>query len=259
VEPTANYKLVGTVVSILLVTFIIGGLWLSYGLEHKTYMRYMVHANDSISGLSEKSLVKFNGVKVGYVKDINLDPSDPQQVNLLLYVDKKILITASTQATIVTQGITGTAFLSLYANSRALTPLKRHKGDVYPVIPYVPSFFSQIEQNFEKVGNSIKDLFSQENTQALHQVIIKLPKLVDSLENMAENMSNAGANVSKTVQSGHHGINKISQAAIPPIVDLLRNIEQVSANLYVLSDELKQNPAMLLRGKEVSKLGPGEH
>lgn len=75
---------------------------------------------------------------------------------------------------------------------------------------------------------------------------------------MAESLSKAGNSVSKTMGSGRSTLDKISQEALPPAVVLLRRLNAISANLEKVSSEMRQNPAVVIRGSKPPKPGPGE-
>lgn len=75
---------------------------------------------------------------------------------------------------------------------------------------------------------------------------------------MAESLSVAGNSVSKTMISGRNTLDKISQESLPPATILLRRLNAISANLEKVSSEMRQNPAVVIRGSKPPKPGPGE-
>ena len=82
-----NYPLVGLFVLVLGSALIAGMLWLaSGGALQKTYDLYLAIEDESVAGLTLTSPVKYSGVDVGKVRDIRLDPGNPQRVNLLFAI-----------------------------------------------------------------------------------------------------------------------------------------------------------------------------
>ena len=75
---------------------------------------------------------------------------------------------------------------------------------------------------------------------------------------MSHDISAAGAQVSDAMRAGRNSIDKISQQAIPPAVILLRRLNLIAANLEQVSAEIRQNPAVIIRGSAPPKPGPGE-
>ncbi|AAU28114.1 TPA: MlaD family protein [Legionella pneumophila] len=306
-ESKTNYTIVGLIVLILTAGLLSAGLWLSVGFNQKEYTSYTVYLKESVSGLSVESPVKFNGVQVGYVKEIKLNKNDPRQVELLLNIEKSTPITTSTSATLITQGITGVTYVGLSAGSSELTPLRKMPGEPYPVIPSKPSLLNQLDavlkevaENVGAVSEKAQLIFNEENADNVRKSLANLeriteiiadkgqtidsslnnldvfvanmanaskqfPQLIKDLKtgiskfkSLADNMSAAGKDVSKTMIAGKNTIDQISQQAIPPAVILLRRLNAISANLEKVSNEMRQNPSVIIRGTKAPKLGPGE-
>ena len=144
-ESKVNYTYVGFMVIILVIGLLAATIWLSTGFDSKNYNLFTVYVTEAISGLNDDSVVKYNGVKVGFVNKIELNEYDPQQVKIQLKIVEGTPITSTTHATLINQGITGTVYLGLSASSPSLFPLQKTPGEKYPVIPYKPSFLSQLE------------------------------------------------------------------------------------------------------------------
>lgn len=120
-----------------------------------------------------------------------------------------------------------------------------------------------IANNNDKINRSLKntDIFLEH----IAKVSADFPQLVKELRvgvrkfnSAATNMGEAGTNVSKTMVSGKNAIDKISQQALPPAVILLRRLNAISANLEKVSNEMRQNPSVVIRGTKPPKPGPGE-
>lgn len=285
-ESKTNYTVVGLTVIILLTGLLTAGLWLSTGFDQKKYNYYTVYMEEAVSGLSEDSLVKFNGVKVGSISEIELNKTDPQQVKIILKIQEGTPISVSTQATLIAQGITGTTYLGLSATSPSTMPLMAKPGDKYPIIPYKSSFLNQLETTIGEVSDSMKRILSEENTKnlskslanlekvtevfaknnkAINQTLNNLPGLITELRNsvgyftkMSNDVAKAGKQLNVTMKSGRNAIDKISQQAIPPAVILLKRLDLIAANLEQVSVELRQNPSVIIRGAAPPKAGPGE-
>ncbi len=285
-ESKTNYFIVGLSVLLLAAGLLIASLWLSTGFNQKKYATYTVYMREAVSGLNEESPVKYNGVKVGYIDKIDLNTIDPQQVRLQIKVEEGTPITTNTEATLIAQGITGTTYLGLSATSSTFTPLQKTAGEPYPVIPYRPSFFNQLEKDIRKTTVAINRVFDKENArqiastlanlektsaviernnQNINKSLQELPQLIRVLKNtarefslMSHDISAAGLQVSDAMRAGRNSIDKISQQAIPPAVVLLRRLNLIAANLEQVSAEMRQNPAIMIRGSAPQKPGPGE-
>ncbi|HVT63078.1 MAG TPA: MlaD family protein [Legionellaceae bacterium] len=285
-ESKTNYTMVGMLVVSLLFGLLFTALWLSEGFNRKSYHYYTVYMQEAVSGLNQESLVKYNGVKVGMVNEISLSKANPQLVKLTLKIEDNTPITTSTYATLIPQGITGTTYLGLSADSPDPTPIKSQAGEPYPVIPYKPSFLTRIEKTVTTLSVNLKAFLSDENAnnfklilknlqristilavndQSLNDTLKQMPKLTEDLRQsihyfseMSHDVSAAGKQLNVTMQSGKEAIDVISQQAIPPAVSLLHRLDGIAANIEQLSAELRRNPSIMIRGQTPPKKGPGE-
>ncbi|KTC88592.1 MlaD family protein [Fluoribacter dumoffii] len=285
-ESKTNYTIVGVVVLILLVGLVTTMLWLSVGFNQKKYTTYTVYMHEAAAGLTQDAPVKYNGVQVGYVKEIRLNQNDPRQVEILLDIEEGTPVTTSTYATLNSQGITGVTYIGLSASTSNLTPLEKMPDEPYPVIPSKPSVFNQLDSILKRVSEDVgivtteaQRIFNEENAKHIKHILANFdnfsknlaktskdfPHMLDELRvgiaqfnTMAESLSKAGNSVSKTMGSGRSTLDKISQEALPPAVVLLRRLNAISANLEKVSSEMRQNPAVVIRGSKPPKPGPGE-
>ena len=278
-ETKSNYTFIGLAVLTLIVGLISSALWLSVGFDRKTYDTYLIYMDEPVSGLNEESPVKYSGVKVGFISDIQLSPSNPTRVNIIVKIEHDVLITTSTEASLVAQGITGNTFLGLNATTSTRKRLKKKPNDPYPVIPYKPSFYFQLENKINRLFDEdninnmrliIKNLEEiaqtfKKNDPNIDQSLRELPRLINALEtsasrfnSMATNVSVAGIQFTQTMKLGKHTINQLAQQTIPNMIILLRRLDHIASNLEVVSNQLRQNPAIIIRGTAPPKPGPGE-
>lgn len=304
-EAKTNYTMVGLIVVILTAGLITAGLWLSVGFNQKQYTIYAVYFHEAVSGLSEDSPVKYNGVQVGRVYKINLSRTDPQEVQILLNIEEGTPITTSTSAALISQGITGTTFVGLKANSSDLTPLRKIPEEPYPIIPTTPSLLNQLDsvlkevsENVNSVSLKLKEVFDKENIQNLKQILDNLESFSSTiaqnnsaitqgmqnsnilLHNMADasksfpevisdlkrsinqltgQISQAGESVSQAMKAGKVTIDKINETALPSAISLLQHLNNTAVNLEKTSNQLRQNPSIIIRGTSPPRPGPGEH
>lgn len=210
-----NYILLGLFV-LLLGTALIGViLWLGSGGPRKNYDRYLVYMTESVSGLSQDAAVKYQGVDIGRVREISLNPKNPKQVRLLLEIEHGTPIKEDTVAILETQGLTGLATINLSGGGLGSADLTRKEGEEYPVIKSKPSLLgrldkslSQLIENLTESSNRFNTLLKDENQAAFSQSLKNLETLTSSLserkKDLAELLENLTVIVRNTRQASSH-------------------------------------------------------
>ena len=72
-----NYTVVGLFVIILGAAMISIFVWLSVTSDQTEYKPFLIFFHDDVTGLVSQSDVRYNGVRVGYVKSVGLDDENP--------------------------------------------------------------------------------------------------------------------------------------------------------------------------------------
>lgn len=306
-EPKVNYTVVGLFVVMLLITLAFIIVSLTARGNHHRYQRYVVYMNESVSGLSEQSDVKYNGVRVGQVETITLNTNHPDKVKLVLDIDERYPIHYGTTATIETQGLTGLSYVGLRGGKPNSPILKAAGGEDYPRIPSRPSLLFSLNQTVhhivgkvDTIADSIKSVLSDHNQAKVTQIVdnvaaitsnlngnkqainrilshadmalaniarssrdfpditLHAKKSLQRLEQVLSQITVAANSANQTFAKGHDLLDTINRQLVPKFYDNLDNFADISLSLKSLSQELSQNPAILIRGKQLPSPGPGE-
>lgn len=292
-ENNPHYLRVGLFVIAFIAIFIVFCLWLTIGLSGKTYNTYTVYMEESVSGLSAKAPVKYNGVEVGYVSGISLYPKNPKLVTLKLDIDSRVKVFTTTKAVLEAQGLTGIAYVELKGGTSRGDELTRKKGQKYPVIKSAPSLMFRLDNalddlthNLNGISAGIKTVLSPENTKALQQTIHnfkdmsydlqrntakldvivdnaaqaskQLPRVMNSVESSAKSVQNIASQLSSASTQADATMQHINNQVLPQVQSSVSDFQETMANLKSFSQELDQNPSIVVRGKQPSLPGPGE-
>ena len=79
-EPRAHHVLIGSFTILAAAAALLFALWLGKGPNAAQQRFYTVIFNEAVRGLSVGSEVEYNGIKIGEVTALDLDPRDPQRV-----------------------------------------------------------------------------------------------------------------------------------------------------------------------------------
>src|SRR3974390_387242 len=112
-ENRARYAVIGAfVLACLLAGFaFVSGIPNTGGMGARAV--YAVRFNEPIGGITTGASVLFNGIRVGAVSSIKLEPNDPRQVTALLSVERSTPIRADTTVGLSFQGLTGAPAIAL--------------------------------------------------------------------------------------------------------------------------------------------------
>jgi phospholipid/cholesterol/gamma-HCH transport system substrate-binding protein len=134
-----------------------------------------------VAGLNQDAPVKYNGVDVGKVREIRLDPANPQRVRLLLAIERGTPVRQDTVAMLRIQGLTGIAYMELSGGSQGAPRLVANGGDDYPVIQTRPSLSARLETvlttamaKLESTSNHVDALLSDDNLAAFKSTLADL-------------------------------------------------------------------------------------
>jgi phospholipid/cholesterol/gamma-HCH transport system substrate-binding protein len=271
VEPKVNYTAVGLFVLVLAIILIDLIYWLSSG-HHKQYNNYLLYMKENVSGLNVKAPVKFNGVNVGHVQEISLDPEDPQNVRILLKIEKGIPITQSSTATLMSEGITGVTYIGIKAKTSKAPLLQKHPGEPYPVIPTEPSLLVQLNDalrevtgDLKKMSDSFRLVLDPQNRAALKNTLNNLskasnqfPDAMKKIKLASEKLAEASTQIKTTMQDSSVVVKSLSHQTLPEVNQAVVHLKESLNNFKELTSQIKQNPSIIIRGTQPSPPGPGE-
>jgi phospholipid/cholesterol/gamma-HCH transport system substrate-binding protein len=217
-----NYAVVGAFVLVLSVALIAGVLWLaSGGAWQKHYDLYLAIENESVAGLNLNAPVKYNGVDVGQVRKIWLEPGNPQQVNLLFAIERGTPIKEDTVAVLKTQGLTGIAYVELSGGARDSPPLTATADNRYPVIPTKPSLTARLEYiltsvlaKLDSTSSSINAILSDENKEAFKNALADISTVTRTFAARKETLDAGIASAARTFDNSAR-----VTAQLGPVID----------------------------------------
>jgi len=218
-ETKVNYALVGAFVLTLSLAIVAVVLWVSSGgTRRKDYDTYLAYSNESVSGLNRQAPVKYKGVVVGAVKEIGLDPDDPQRVRLELAIERGVPIRQDTVAVLTLQGLTGIAFLDLEGGSKDSLLLAPTQPGSYPVIAMRPSLFRRLDTqatalvaDLTQTAQSINQLLDDDTRAALQRTIRDLDSVVHQIAGRSKTIDDALVDAARTAQNSARASEQLAE------------------------------------------------
>ncbi len=242
-ERRVNFVLVGALVVVLGVALVGIVLWLGKGDYRATYDRYHVYMKESVAGLSINSPVKYNGVEVGYVSEIRLNPANPAEVRLSLEITRGTPVKDDTIAMLYVQGLTGFAIVDLTGGSPDAPMLTAKRGEEYPVIRTSPSLFARIDRagtnlinNLNRMLEDAHGLVDAENQARLRQILIDLAALTSALGGQAERVEHGVASAAEAADN----LAELTYALNEQVPGILNRVDRSMAAVERMTQNVSQ-------------------
>lgn len=257
-ESKVNYSVVGVFVIVLTIALITMIIWLSSGLRGDHYKTYIIYMDESVSGLSIKAPVKYSGVDVGFVKTMEINPKNPQQVKLLLSISEDTLITDDVVASLKVQGLTGIAYIGLTKTGASMQALGIRNGEKYPVIRATLSTLARLDTAVTQMTENVNHVLDTENQLALKEILKNLQVITNILAVNNKEMNVTLRNMAKASNELPMATQTLALQTLPTTNQVLDNLRTITDNVVEITQMIKQNPSVLIRGEAPRAPGPGE-
>jgi phospholipid/cholesterol/gamma-HCH transport system substrate-binding protein len=177
---------------LLLSAALVGmAVWLTS--DDRLLISYEAAGPVNVSGLQPQANVRFQGVSVGKVTGIQLDPNTRGQVLVSFTVDENAPISQRTFATLNYQGVTGLAFIQLddappATGSPATAPSHLPPNSRMLLKPSLMSKLSdrgeRLLEQLEQSSQRVNQLLSDNNQQALMSTVTQIGQAAAELKQL---------------------------------------------------------------------------
>jgi phospholipid/cholesterol/gamma-HCH transport system substrate-binding protein len=237
-ETRANHVLIGgfaILVTVLLLLFV---LWATKFGAERNWQRYLVVFTEPVVGLTEGSSVQYNGIAVGTVDKLSLDPADPRRVLALLKLKADTPIRVDTRAKLSQQGITGVPFILLSGGSPDAAPLQPPPGSDIAIIRTQPSALQNVADSANRLMARLDELLSEDNIRHLNATLANLEQASAALatrrqdiEQLIVNAREATAALKTTLDSANGTLAGLDRGLVQRLPALLDRLDGTIAKL----------------------------
>ncbi|UPG95369.1 MlaD family protein [Luteibacter aegosomatissinici] len=179
-ETRAHHILIGVFTLVIVIGGLLFGVWLAKAHSDQEWNYYDVVFNEAVTGLSRGSAVQYNGIRLGDVNQLRLDPNDPRRVLARIRVSGDTPLRKDTHAKLALTGVTGVAIIQLSGGSPGSPLLVGHDGEV-PIINADTSQLAKLLSNSE-------DLITNINQAAAHASELLSPENVHRIERTLDHL-----------------------------------------------------------------------
>lgn len=207
-ERRAPYVVVGAFVLVLIAGIVAAVLWFAQVQFRQEADYYDIYFTGSVTGLTTGSTVRENGIPVGRVASVRLDPSDPSRVRVTIELPPGVPVKTDTMASLELQGLAGGVYVNLTGGTRGAPELTRQENERYPVIASRPSGLQRVVAGAPELlaraltlSDALSELLSAQNRQAISETLDNLRKVSAAAASHSQDLDNAITNGAQTLQA----------------------------------------------------------
>ena len=152
--------------------------WLNNSAGFGNRVTYRVEFGGPVSGLLRGSAVLFNGIRVGEVTDLALDPARPRDVLATIAIDRSTPVRTDTDVSIDFQGLTGSPVVTLTGGSGADAPVGTR--DAPPILKARTDAGQTMSQSARDVLHRLDGILA-ENAQPLRSLLANIDSFAGAL------------------------------------------------------------------------------
>jgi len=221
-ETRAHYVAVGAFVLAIIVLGFVAVVSLGRVEFAQELKRYYVFFKGSVTGLSKGSFVQYNGITVGRVVDVRVDPDDLEKIQVTVEIDTNLVkIKTDARAFVDTNLLSGVATIQIRGGTREASDLEPEPGHRYPVIAS---------------GSSVLQRVTETGPQLLDRLMVT----VDNLNAVLSEQNR------KAVSDSLQNVRTITQAFVAPsqeVNQLVNNANAAVIELKSLLDHVDESYA----------------
>lgn len=154
-ETRANFAVIGAFTLAVIAAAFGFVFWFSGPSKAARRTQYDIIFTGSVSGLSRGGGVLFNGLRVGDVKELDLNPANPSEVIARVDIDRRTPVKTDTRARLEYQGLTGVATVALFGGGVDAPALTATDNRSAPTIRGDPSQFQDLLESAQRIATQV--------------------------------------------------------------------------------------------------------
>lgn len=203
-DTKVNYTIIGVVGFLLIAVFIVVIFWMTTMRKTAAYDEYVSYFKQEVTGLQKQGLVRYNGIQVGFISAIKMDPNNLQEVIIYMKIKQGVAVTTSTVAILESEGFTGGKYIGLHSKKPKAPLLMLKPGQKYRVIPTEPSLMGDLESSLKEVTQQMKEtitslnkLLGPDNRKSIKDSLANVAKITDVIAKNSKKIDQSLASMQK--------------------------------------------------------------
>jgi phospholipid/cholesterol/gamma-HCH transport system substrate-binding protein len=222
-ETRAHYAAVGAFVLTMIILAVAAVLWLARGELTTQYARYDIYFGGPVTGLRTGAGVEYNGVPVGKVAEVRIDPGNVELIRVTVDIDPNVAIKTDAAASVETNILSGVSFIQIVGGTQEAPLLLAQPGERYAVIrshrSRLASVTARAPQLLEKLidtAERVNALLDEKNRVAFGESLDNFRAFTTSLADRSKDLAELTDNANATVQALHGFIDNVDKSYAGP-------------------------------------------
>lgn len=237
-ETRANHVLIGLFTILVTVLGVLFALWAAHYAANRDWDEYDVIFTEAVTGLGTGGMVQYNGINVGEVRKLSLDPEDPRKVIARIRLSADTPVKIDTKAKLAFIGLTGIAQIQLSGGlpeSPRLLPTPDRK---IPVIPTQPSALQNVAEAANDIVERLRTILSDQNIERIsgtiddvHQVTSTIASQKEDVAGLIRNLRDATAQLNVTLGKAQGSLDTIDKQVVQNLPEIMAKLDRTLASL----------------------------
>lgn len=211
-ETKAHHILVGIFAVLVVVLAVLVTLWMARTSMNRQFHDYDVVFTQPVTGLANGSQVEYNGIRVGQVSRLRLDPNDPRKAVVRIQVGAHTPIKVDTRARLGMLGLTGGTLVQLTGGTPDSKPLLPSTADPVPVIHAEASSLNGLLASGNNVVTELNGILLQVRKITSTQNIRHISHTLANIDTVTSTLADERADLRELVQQANQAAQHLNQA-----------------------------------------------
>ncbi|WP_374013091.1 MlaD family protein [Pseudoxanthomonas koreensis] len=237
-ETKANYILIGAFTLLVSIGLLMFGLWAAKYSSERSWQRYMIVFDEAVTGLSVGSPVQYNGIAIGSIDRLSLDPSDPRRVVAIIRADATAPIKTDTRAKLAITSLTGPAIIQLSGGTPGAPRLTTVDQRDTPLIQTSPSALQNITDTASRIVERLDRMLSDGNVARVTAALENVERITDAMASKDQGMEallisarDAARSLDTTLQTTNGTMQRIDQNLVRELPDIIAKLDSTLVRL----------------------------
>ena len=237
-ETRANHVLIGLFTILVTLLAVLFALWAANYASNRNWDKYEVIFTEAVTGLGTGGIVQYNGINVGEVEKLRLDPQDPRKVIARIRMEAGTPVKLDTKAKLAFIGLTGVAQIQLSGGMPESPRLLPTVERPVPIIPTQPSALQNISEAASDIGERVRMVLSDANIEKiskfiddLHQVSSTVAGQKDDIAALVKSLREASANLNTTLLKAQGSLDTIDKNVVQQLPGLMKRLDHTLSQL----------------------------